>query len=139
MKKIVLFLIISSSVFSQEKEIFNIKINVKNIEKIEGKLHYALTDREDIFPDTEKFFYKGEVNVNSHDISFEVKNLIKGEYAIIIFQDLNENKKLDKMWFPPIPKEPYGISNNPKIFGKPKFKDAKFTLDRNMDVDIILK
>ena len=50
------------------------------------------------------------------------------EVAIAIFQDVNENGKLDKNSLG-IPTERYGFSNNPKRgFGPPSFHQAKYRL-----------
>jgi uncharacterized protein (DUF2141 family) len=51
-----------------------------------------------------------------------------GEYALSVFQDVNDNGKLERN-FIGMPKEPAGLSNNlrPK-FGPPKYKDAVFAV-----------
>ncbi len=46
-----------------------------------------------------------------------------GKYAVSIYQDVNENGKLDQN-FLGIPKEPVGFGNNYRPFGKPKFESA---------------
>jgi uncharacterized protein (DUF2141 family) len=62
---------------------------------------------------------------NSMDFSFDIPD---GIYAVMIYQDINENKKLDRRMIG-IPKEPYGLSNNyTPHFGPPKFEDCKFKL-----------
>jgi uncharacterized protein (DUF2141 family) len=55
-------------------------------------------------------------------------DLPPGEYALSVFQDLENDGKLARN-FIGIPREPAGLSNNlrPK-FGPPRFKDAKFTV-----------
>jgi uncharacterized protein (DUF2141 family) len=50
-------------------------------------------------------------------------DLPPGKYALSIYQDTNENGKLD-MNFLGIPKEPVGFGNNYRPFGKPKFESA---------------
>ncbi|MEZ4858197.1 MAG: DUF2141 domain-containing protein [Flavobacteriaceae bacterium] len=52
-------------------------------------------------------------------------NVTPGTYAITLFHDKNENKIMD---FEPngMPKEMYGVSNNPMSYGPPQWKDAKF-------------
>lgn len=51
-----------------------------------------------------------------------------GEYALSVFQDVDDDGKLARN-FLGMPKEPAGLSNNvrPKL-GPPRFKDAKFTI-----------
>lgn len=62
---------------------------------------------------------------NMLEFSFEIP---EGVYAVMIYQDLNENKLLDRRMIG-IPKEPYGLSNNfTPHFGPPKFDDCRFNL-----------
>jgi len=61
-----------------------------------------------------------------------------GEYAIVGYHDKDGNRKLKKAWnFKP--KEPYGVSNNPKIesLRLPKWSEAGFQVPMN-GVDITL-
>ena len=50
-------------------------------------------------------------------------DLPPGKYAVSVYQDTNQNGRLD-MNFLGIPKEPVGFGNNYKPFGKPKFESA---------------
>ena len=60
----------------------------------------------------------------------EFDDLPYGEYAISVYQDRNENGKLDTGLFR-VPKEPFGFSNEPKLrFGPPKYEDAAFMLNQ---------
>ncbi len=63
-----------------------------------------------------------------------------GRYAIAGYHDLDADRRLDKKWnFKP--KEPYGLSNNPKFktAKKPKFDQAAFEVtETGADVDFIL-
>ena len=63
-----------------------------------------------------------------------------GRYAVSGYHDRDGDRKLDKKWnF--TPKEPYGVSNNPKIKAKrmPKFEECAFDVPTNgTDIDIIL-
>lgn len=56
-------------------------------------------------------------------------SLAKGEWAVALTQDVNNNDKLDKNLLG-IPSEPYAFSNNvrPK-FSAPKFEECKFMAD----------
>jgi uncharacterized protein (DUF2141 family) len=67
-----------------------------------------------------------------------VKELPPGEYAVVMLHDENANQKLDKN-FLGIPKEGWGMSNNPKARGSaPSFTRARFTLDGNTRLRIHL-
>jgi uncharacterized protein (DUF2141 family) len=60
-----------------------------------------------------------------------------GEYALSVFQDVDDDGKLARN-FIGLPKEPAGLSNNlrPK-FGPPRWKDAKFALGEGVTVQEI--
>jgi uncharacterized protein (DUF2141 family) len=67
--------------------------------------------------------------------SFEIPD---GTYAVMIYQDINENKELDRRIIG-IPKEPYGLSNNyTPHFGPPKFDDCMFKLVNEITLTIKL-
>ena len=55
------------------------------------------------------------------DISIPVPD--SSEYALMAYQDKNGDGKMNRL-FGMIPQEPYALSRNPQVFGKPKFSDA---------------
>lgn len=63
-----------------------------------------------------------------------------GEYAVVGYHDKNGDRRLKKAWnFKP--KEPYGLSNNPKIksLRLPKFSETGFSVPmEGADIDIHL-
>lgn len=73
-------------------------------------------------------FYRREVKANSVEklLRFDVDDKIQ-DFAIIAFQDIQKNGKLDKGTFAPM--EPVGFSNNPNHgFNIPKYEDVAITL-----------
>lgn len=54
-------------------------------------------------------------------------NLKPGPVAVMAYHDENANGELDR-FLGMIPKEGWGLSNNPSVSGKPAFKDAAVTL-----------
>lgn len=54
-------------------------------------------------------------------------NLAAGPVAVMAYHDENANGELDR-FLGMIPKEGWGLSNNPKVSGKPAFKDAAVTV-----------
>lgn len=60
------------------------------------------------------------------------------EYALVAYQDLDGNGRMNRL-LGMIPQEPYGLSRNPKLFGKPKFSEAAFTPKAGEVVVIHLK
>ena len=58
-----------------------------------------------------------------------VRGLDKGEYAVVVLHDENENMKLDRNRFH-MPVEQWGMSDNPRQFlSAPSFSEASFRLE----------
>ena len=69
------------------------------------------------------------VNINKDKCDWVMKDLPRGDYAIILVHDENGNHDMDSNFFG-IPKEPYAFSNNVKAhLHAPPFSDTKFTVD----------
>ena len=61
----------------------------------------------------------------------------EGIFAVAAYHDVDGNRKLKKRWNM-MPKEPFGLSNNPKMkMGFPKFKNSEFTVNDG-GADIII-
>ena len=84
--------------------------------------------------------FKGRhIPIESQEFFAVFDGLEAGEYAVSLYQDENENGKLDVGKLVPIPTEKYGFSNNPSTtFGPPKFEDCRFKLEENMHIIIEL-
>ncbi len=68
----------------------------------------------------------------------QILSLPAGEYAIALFQDLNENGALDSNILG-IPSEPYGFSNNARgKFGPAKFTQAAFSITENQKITLTI-
>ncbi|OBX22531.1 MULTISPECIES: DUF2141 domain-containing protein [Bizionia] len=65
--------------------------------------------------------------------SFE--NLKPGNYAVMVVHDENDNSRMD-FEANGMPKESYGMSNNPMLMGPPIFNDAKFELKEDTEISI---
>lgn len=102
---------------------------IKNIEIIQGNLFLRLCNDSAQFPQgTSPEAFLKETKVNAHEMKFIFENLPNGDYAIEVYQDMNENGKLDSKKFG-IPAEPFGFSNNAlRKFGPPHFEQAKFEI-----------
>ena len=138
MKKLILIAIfIFSGILTsnaQEKETFNITVNVSGLDSDKGKVLIALYNEKSQF--LKKRFRSGMIKIIDKKVSYIFKKIPKGEYAVSFFHDENDNNKMDTNFFG-IPKEDYGCSNNAKGFmGPPKYKDAKFQVSENKTIDI---
>lgn len=103
-----------------------IEVTITNIDSDTGRLYAAIYDSQDNWLST---MYAGENSlVKDGKAQVVFNNIPKGDYAISVFHDENDNQKLD-MNFLGIPKETTGCSNDAKGFmGAPKWGDAVFEL-----------
>lgn len=133
-----------SSVLNNENTLFKVKFNFENMRAEEKGGNICLT----IVPEGAKFpEAKEEDIVYAECVKAETANaqgmeveLPKGTYAAAIFQDENENGKLDmkKIIFIPAPKEDFGFSGNPPLMkGAPSFDDCKFEVSE--DIELLIK
>lgn len=108
----------------------NLRVVATNVKSDQGKLFVWVYDKKDDWLSDRYRTQKGvPVAGNRQGDKVTVDLLLPaGEYALSIFQDVNDDGKLERN-FIGIPKEPAGLSNNlrPK-FGPPKYKDAKFSV-----------
>lgn len=104
----------------------SLTVSITNIRK-SGRLHIGLYRKGEKFPD-DSGRVMAKFSECSGDCAVRFESVPYGEYAIAIFQDVNENNELDRGLFG-IPSEPFAFSNNfrPK-FGGPNFDDCRFTL-----------
>lgn len=106
----------------------NLRVVATNVKTDQGKLYVWVYDKKDDWL-SDRYRTEKSVTVagNRQGDRVTVELLLPaGEYALSIFQDVNDNGKLERN-FIGIPKEPAGLSNNLRPrFGPPKYKDATF-------------
>ena len=89
-----------------------------------GTLSLGIFKEGSDFPSVGAEFKGVRLKIDSPLMAYTFSNLPKGNYAVSIFHDENDNLKLDKSLLG-LPKEGYGFSKNfvPRM-GPPKFKDV---------------
>ncbi len=115
----------------------SIFITVEGIQCCEGVLRLAVYN-DAAYWLSETDIVRGRLGfIQSETQHFEVHGLPEGKYAIAVFQDLNNDSKLNrKLWV--LPKEPYGFSNNVGKYGPVSFKKAAFLLSEDKPITINL-
>jgi uncharacterized protein (DUF2141 family) len=78
----------------------------------------------------------GKATLTGQSLTFIFRDVKPATYAVSIFQDENDNGKLDTN-FLGIPKEGWGFSNNPHVMRKATFEEAKFPVEQT-DVAITI-
>ena len=128
-------LLILLTAFNKVGHLHTLYVKIDNIVLKKGTLYIAIYANKDNF--LKNPFMKIRIKVQSSKINCEFKNVPDGEYSMAIFQDLNENKKLDKILFMPI--EPYGFSGNGKgSIGTPTYENTKFFCKNDITLTIQL-
>ena len=86
-----------------------------------GSLIFGVFTSADGFPSEEKKSVAWEVKKADADSHIFTVKLPPGVYGVSVLHDENDNARMDTSFG--IPKEGYGVTNNPK----PKFRAAKFS------------
>ena len=139
-----LFLIVYMVLLSINGGANTITITINNLKPNKGVLYVSLISNErsfykilnnktsilnqaaDIFSGMIK-----DVDSNTTE-TISLANIPTGNYSILVFQDLNDNKKLDEWIFGPV--EPYGFSNNLKAStGPPTFSDTLINISHQIN------
>ena len=102
-------------------------MTVQAIRSEHGQIKMMLFEREDGFRKEDKARQVLALPAAKGEISATFKDLPPGRYAVVAYHDENTDGKLN-LRFGMFPKEGYGLSNNYKPSGPPKFKDAAFDL-----------
>lgn len=108
----------------------SIKINIKNLKNNMGSLAIAVYDSKENFLKEDKATQKQYISLKNFNNEVLFKDLAAGNFAVAIYHDENENKKLDSNMFH-IPEEGYGFSLNPSVFGPPQFQKSVFELKKS--------
>lgn len=98
-----------------------VEVHVSGVSAGKGKVSVAVCDREHYLKDCT---YHATAPAQAGDNVVKVANVPAGTWAVLVFQDKNENGKLDQTLFG-IPLEDYGFSRDARgHFGAPSFEDA---------------
>ena len=136
MKYLLFLFIIYSFSFNTEK--VDLRITVTNINTLKGSIELGIYNDAKSFLVKDKEYRTYSKSVTNDTIIFVLKDLVKGDYAISIYHDINSDKECNSN-FIRMPIEPYGFSKNYKPrFSKPSFNDCKIEVNSNMSIMIKL-
>lgn len=113
-----------------------LELTVTNISDKGGNLMVALSNSKTSY-DSHKPVQAKRVAVTGKEMTLTFAGLAPGEYAIRMFQDVNENNELGRNLFG-IPSEPWGFSNNPQgLRGPANWEQARFSFSASADKQTI--
>lgn len=113
-------------------------VTVSNISPLEGDIYIAIYDNREDYMSVEAAVFSKVVPVENGTQSIVFTDVPHGEYAVSVFQDLDDSGDLSMKTFGP-PKEPYGFSNNVRgKIGPPSFENAKISFAGSLEIEIEL-
>lgn len=117
-----------------------LRVEIKNVDPSDGRVYFALFDSAATY-DTFEIHARARSAKESDAPHAVFSELAAGEYAVAVFQDTNNNRRLD-MNAKGIPLEPYGFSRNAVASrGRPEFTATAVTLpikDKTLTIEIDL-
>lgn len=123
--------LVSTFTFAQDK--YTVTVVVQGLQLRQGKIYASIMNDASSFP-------RGGIKAGitevtaSGEVSLKFENMPEGKYAIVLYQDLNDNKQLDMNG--EIPAEPFGFSNVTMLMGPPNFDQCAFDLNENKVIAI---
>lgn len=90
-----------------------------------GNLRASLYSDPATFRKEDKAVQVVAIPAASGDVQLAFRDVPAGRYAVMVYHDANGDGKLN-LRLGMFPSEGYGLSNNPQVFGPPKFADSAF-------------
>ena len=115
-------LLVSASVQADTNRLI---VNLQGVRDATGNLRASLYQQEEGFRKEDKALRVLSVPAQAGNIQLVFDGLPSGRYAVMAYHDENADQKLN-LRFGMFPTEGYGLSNNPKVMGPPKFADSAF-------------
>ncbi|MBS1138581.1 MAG: hypothetical protein H6R13_34 [Proteobacteria bacterium] len=100
-------------------------VNLLGVRDGTGNLRASLYREPETFRKEDKALKVISLPAAKGESTFVFDNLPSGRYAVMVYHDENADQKLN-LRFGMFPTEGYGLSNNPKVMGPPKFADSAF-------------
>lgn len=127
-----IFSLISTFSFAQNK--YSVTVVVKGIQLRQGKVYASITNDANSFPRGGGIKSAIAEVTPEGEVTLKFENILEGRYAIVLYQDLNDNKQLDMNG--EMPAEPFGFSNVTMLMGPPNFEQCAFDINENKTIAI---
>jgi len=103
-----------------------VEVHVTGVDAGKGSVKVAVCDQARFL---KQCLYSGSAPARAGDNTIAVRDVPAGNWAVLAYQDANENGELDRN-FIGIPSENYGFSRDARgKFGPPSFEDAAIAVD----------
>ena len=105
-----------------------LEVVVSGISEIQGSMAIAIFGSEAAFDARSDPVEAVRLPIATDSVAWSVELAASATYAVIVYQDLNDNGEIDMGRFGR-PQEPYGFSNDARgRFGPPPFEEARIDL-----------
>jgi uncharacterized protein (DUF2141 family) len=126
-------MLVTSLVGAQNK----LTVVVDGIEKSVGTVLVAVYDSVGYMKQP-LYYGMAKVEQGAEEVTIVIENIVSGNYAVSVFHDENDNRKLDTGSYG-IPIEKYGFSNNAVgKMGPPAFHDCMISVEEDVEINISL-
>ena len=102
-------------------------VTLKGVRDNTGQIRASIYREPETFRKEDRAVAVVSVPAQKGDLKLAFMALPPGRYAIMAYHDADSDNKLG-LRFGMFPTEGYGLSNNPKVIGPPKFADSAFDL-----------
>ena len=102
-------------------------VTLKDVRDSTGQIRASIYREPETFRKEDRAVAVVSVPAQKGDLKLAFMALPPGRYAIMAYHDADSDNKLG-LRFGMFPTEGYGLSNNPKVIGPPKFADSAFDL-----------
>lgn len=144
MKKVVFLLSLSLMVLVQlaaqssaqtNNDRYSFTLEINGLKSPTSTVYVGFYTADNSFPKQGQHQFRKVIQPNGNVVSETWDDIPSGEYAIAIYQDLNEDNQLNTNLFG-MPQEPYGFSTDFKagMFNLPTFQKCKITIDKDAGV-----
>lgn len=132
---IIIALTLTSFISHAQDSLQNHTITVKVVNPLNAKGHVLIgLHSSDTFMKADGI-QSAKVKVIDGQAVATFENVKSGNYAVMVVHDENDNLRMD-FEANGMPKESYGMSNNPMLMEPPTFNDAKFELKEDSEISI---
>lgn len=136
MKKILA--IAATGLFCLSATAHELGIKVEGFTSTEGYLYVALHKDAETWMTDKQPLQGQKLLVSGKTMQLVFKDLPDGDYGVTLYQDKNDNGKIDKNVLG-IPTEPYGFSKNGGSFGPPAFENSTIKVTSDAQTTIYLQ
>ena len=132
-----LMLLLVNTSFSDLQK-YTLTVKVKGYKNTNGQIGLALYNNENQYTDNPwKNFKKSKSLATKSVVTFTLKNIEQGKYAVTFLDDENSNDKMDYAFWG-FPEEGFGFSNNakPGMLSPPDYEKCTFDLNADKEITV---